>query len=531
MSFTVVFGRTNKPENSTYRFATGMGESVDCVLRKGCDILKPVLEIRKEWTYVQSTLLNCNVAFIADFNRYYRVKNWQFNGPLILAYLEVDVMATFKNELSAQSFYITRSTMSSLCNPSIPDTSIPQPCGMYQYRVFYRDNPLQPPEYDFGVFVVGVINNSATFGAVDYYVMSYLVFMSFTAALCNMSNMGDFTDVVDGVAKAIVNPFQYIVSARWYPYTTLDFTSRGLTGGGVSSIRCGYYNVSFTGTAYYFASGVLNIEFTNVTTLTINKNPLNTDGKHDFLDYAPYARYIFNFYPFGSFEIDPALLYGYTELYVWYTVDLRTGSAICKLGTAVQGSDYTDWRMPQAFKTIEGEIGVDIPMASIQSYIPSTSQGVVMGTINAVESFGGFGQMFKKASASMAAGIGKLIGLDEDTMNAVYENIGAEPISKQDVSNVASAASQANTTAEIHGMQGAVSHYHTNQLTLAGIFYGPRNYSVANPVFGYPVCTTVTLGNLSGYAICANARPALYDATEPELTEVTRILNSGFVWE
>lgn len=529
MSFNVIFGRTNKGENSTYQFDTTVGETVACVLRKGCNVLKPVLEISADWSYIRTTLINCNVAFIASFrDRYYRVKNWQFEGPLTLAYLEVDVMATYKAELSTQRFYITRSALASLCNPAIPDTSVPQPCGMYQYRVFYRENPLQPAANDYGCFVVGVINNSASFGAVDYYVMSYLVFMSFTAALCNMSNMGDFTDVVDGVAKAIVNPFQYIVSARWYPYSTLDFTSRGLTGGGVSSIRCGYYNVSFSGTAYFFAAGVLNIEFTNVISLTINKNPLNTDNKHDFLNYAPYSRYYFNFYPFGSFEIDPALLYGYTDLYVWYTVDLRTGSAICKLGTAVQGSDYTNWRMPQAFKTIEGEIGVDVPMASIQSYIPSTSQGVVMGTISAVDSFGGFGQMFKKASASMAAGIGKIIGLDEDAMQAVYESIGAEPISKQDVSNVASAASQANTTAEIHGMQGAVSHYHTNQVTLVGIFFGPRDF--ANTVFGYPVCTTHLLSEMDGYTVCANARPRLYSALEPELAEVERILNSGFVW-
>ncbi len=531
MSFSVILGRTNKGENSTYQFDPSTGVTVDCVLRKGCSILKPVLELNVSWSYATSTLLNCNVAFIADFNnRYYRIINWQFDGPLIAVYLEVDVMATYKTQLSTQSFYVTRSALSSLCNPAIVDTSLPQPCGISHVVLSMQENPLQPPANDYGCFVVGVINNSGTFGPVDYYVMSYLVFMSFTAALCNMSNMGDFTDVVDGVAKAIVNPFQYIVSARWYPYTTADFTSRGLTGGGVSSIRCGYYNVSFSGTAYYFASGILNIEFTNVISLTIRKNPLNTDGKHNYLDYAPYARYILNFYPFGSFELDPALLYGFSDLYIWYTVDLRTGSAICKIGPSVTGSDYTDWRMPQAFRTVEGEIGVNIPMASIQSYIPSTSQGVVMGTVSAVNSFGGFGQMFKKASASMAAGIGKLIGLDEETMNAVYENIGAEPISKQDVSNVASAASQANSFAEIHGMQGAVSHYHTNQVTLACIFYGPRSFA-GNAVFGYPVCTTMALSGLTGFSICANARPRLDKATETELAEVARILNSGFMWE
>lgn len=530
MSFSVIVGRTNKGENSTFQFDLSTGITVDCVLRKGCSILKPVLELNVSWSYATSALLNCNVAFIADFNnRYYRIINWQFDGPLIAVYLEVDVMATYKSQLSTQSFYIIRSVLSSLCNPAIVDTSLPQPCGMSHLVVDLKENPLQPPADDYGVFLIGVINNTPTFGAVEYYVMTYLVFRSLMNALCNMSNMGDFTDVSDGVAKAIANPFQYIVSCKWFPYTIPDFTNRGLTGGGVSSIRMGYYNVSFTGTAYYYAAGLLNIEFTNVTTLTINKNPLN-DGKHDYLNYAPYSRYIFNFYPFGSFEIDPALLYGFNTLYVWYSVDLRTGYAVCKIGPSVAGSDYTNWRMPQAFKTLTANIAVDVPLASIQSYLPSASDGILASATNAVSSFGGFGQLFKKASASMATGIGKLIGLDDDTMSAVYENIGADPFTKEDLSKVASAAVQSNSYAELHGMQGTVSQFHTNQLTLIGIFYGPRSFA-GNAVFGYPVCNTMALSNLSGYSLCANARPRLDKATETELAEVEKILNSGFVWE
>lgn len=530
MAFSVVFGITNKPINSSYQFDISGGTTAQCTLKKGTSLLKPVLELQYSWEYVRDNLLRFNVAYIPDLrNRYYRVKNWVFQEPLVLCYLEVDVLATYKSELAVQGFFITRSAQAAKCNPDIVDTSVPQKCGLYQMVVDHKENPLQPPATDYGCFVVGVINSSATFGAVDYYVMSYLVFMSFISSLCNMSNMGDFTGVVDGVAKAIVNPFQYIVSARWYPYSIYDFTNRGLTGGSVGSITCGYYNVSISGSAYYFAAGLLNIEFTNVITLRIYKNPQNADGYHKFLNYAPYARYFFDFYPFGSFELDPSLLYSYSNLYVWYTVDLRSGSAICKIGPSVTGSDYTDWRMPQAWKTIEAEIGVEVPMASIQSYIPSQSQGVVMGTISAVQSFGGFGQLFKSAAASVASGIGSLAGFDEDTMNAIYENIGADPISKQDVSNIASAASQANSRAEIHGMQGAVSHYHTNEVSLMGVFYAPAAFD--NASFGYPCCNRYVLGDMYGYTVCANARPVLTYATETELEEVTRLLNSGFIWE
>ena len=207
MAFSVVFGITNKPINSSYQFDISGGTTAQCTLKKGTSLLKPVLELQYSWAYVRDNLLRFNVAYIPDLrNRYYRVKNWVFQEPLVLCYLEVDVLATYKSELAVQGFFITRTAQAAKCNPDIVDTSVPQKCGLYQMVVDHKENPLQPPATDYGCFVVGVINSSATFGAVDYYVMSYLVFMSFISSLCNMSNMGAFTGVVDGVAKAIVNP-------------------------------------------------------------------------------------------------------------------------------------------------------------------------------------------------------------------------------------------------------------------------------------------------------------------------------------
>ena len=527
----VYFYPGQKKLNSTFAFDYSSSSAImmQCTLKKGTSILKPVLELHVAWSYAQNTLLGCNLALIPELkNRYYRVTNWAFNEPLTICTLEVDVMATYKSQLGVQGFFITRTSDSAKANPDVVDTSFPQKCGMHSYNGTFIENPLQPPADDYGCFVVGVINNSGTFGAVDYYVMTYLVFMSFTSALCNMSNMGDFTDVADGVAKAIANPFQYVVSARWYPYTPADFSSRGFIGGSVSAIRCGYYNVSFSGQAHYFAAGVLNIQFTNVITLEIKKNPL-ADNLHRYLNYAPYTRYFFNFYPFGSFELDPALMYGYPNLFAWYTVDLRTGNAICKIGTSITGDNYNNWRMPQAIRTIEAQIGADVPLASIQSLVPSVSQGVTMSTVSAVSSFGGFGQLFKRAAATMAQGIGNLMDLPEDAMSAVYENIGADPITKQDVSNIATAGAQANSYAEIHGMQGSVSHYSTNQVTLMGVFFVPA--AIDNASYGYPCCNRYILNDISGYTICANARPELFNATQQEVEEVTRILNTGFIWE
>ena len=538
MAFTVYFADINKKSNSSYAFPiTAQGvKPAQCELKAGCSLLRPVLKIYEGYSNLQlwSTY---NVAYIPSFgSRYYRVLNWVYNGKLLEGSLEVDVLATYKSQLSSQYFYVTRTANSTQWNNAVVDTQYPAYTGYTSVQTAYHRNPLSAADNSYGIFIVGVINSSPSFGSVDYYAMSYLNFMDFCTQLLDMQNMGDDTGVPELIAKAAVNPFQYIVSCFWLPFTISDLQTWGYVDNtGQNTIELGYYTVHMNTYSRPFLAGILNIHRTAIDSLTVPQHPQSLT-RGGYVRNAPYSKYILDFYPFGSFELDANIVGNISTLVVWYSIDLRTGAGVMKVTDRVVQDPITgEYAAPICFKTVEAQVGIEIPLASIQSKIPQGVGGIISSAVTGVSQFGGFGQLFKALSASVAQGANELSGKlglgqwDEGTMAAIYENIGAQPLNSQDVSNVATGVAAGSSYAEINGMQGAVSFYHTCPLSLTAYFATLADMDATS--FGYPCLKRITLADCSGYSVCSKAEPMLNGATAQELNEVKTLLNSGFIWE
>ena len=64
-----------------------------------------------------------NYAYIKEFERYYFITEWTFEGGIWTAQMSVDVLATYRDEILAMNAYVLRS--SSYHNPKVIDTIFP----------------------------------------------------------------------------------------------------------------------------------------------------------------------------------------------------------------------------------------------------------------------------------------------------------------------------------------------------------------------------------------------------------------------
>ena len=193
-----------KRRNSTGRPSTPENPTVTCKLKDGCSIAKPVLEISSTITGLNS-LSHTNYAYIPDFERYYFITDWVLTGTIGVAYLVSDPLASFRPDILTQQLYVLRASAN--YDGFIRDTKYPVKAAYPSIGTIYdmRSNPLQPASQSYGCFVIGVVGKGTTFGSVDYYAMSYLVFIQLMNKLFNLTTQwaDGGSDLADGLKKAI----------------------------------------------------------------------------------------------------------------------------------------------------------------------------------------------------------------------------------------------------------------------------------------------------------------------------------------
>lgn len=533
----------NKRLNSTkVPDALVLGNPYSCKLKSPCSILQPTIIL--ELNVVQQAALQAkNYAYIPQWSRYYRITNWNFNGVLVEASLKVDTLATYKTDITASYQYILRAA--SDYDGYIKDTKYPikatSPtivCDNDNGIGLFRENPLQPPtiagQQLTGCFVIGVISNDASItGCVSYYVLSDAQLAEYMGQLFTLSTQWGSSgqDLADGLKKAITDPMQYVVSCIWLPYIVPDFTSRGLVTQ-VSSIKTGYDNVPVTQYAYRFTAGI-NVQFTNVIRCATPSHPLAASRGY-YMNREPYTRYYLSFYPFCPLiELDGMRLD--TNIYLVYTVDLRTGKGVLNVCSRVFGTDYTNWKPAAIQRSIEAQVGVQIPLAAIRTEMPSSFSEYVtnVATASINSEFGGFKQAAEKTVNSAAnwvmGGIAKLFG-SEDLQQAVQQSEETHNTwSSEDLSNVASSALAMKSTVEAVGSQGTLSMYSRMPLALWAECYNPASDSLAD--YGRPLCRRDTLANFSGFVMCDHPHVAGTGAFPSENSEIESFLTTGLFIE
>ena len=503
-----------------------------CKLKAPCSIMQPVLQFNftEAW---KATLYYLNYAYLPDFGRYYFITNWTYNGALAECSLKVDTLASFKTAILASSQYVLRAY--SDYDGYIKDTKYPVKASAPSIQVgLYTNNPLQPPISGGvrlnGCFVVGIISDEPSVtGCVSYYAMSDTELAEFMAGLFTLSTQwgGGGQDLADGLKKAITDPMQYVISCTWMPYTVTDFLNQNLVTR-VAQVNVGYDTVTVSTYAYQFI-GTINISFTNLIDITMPHHPMDA-SRGNYMNYEPFTRYYLSFYPFCNLlELDGTRFNGHC--YLVYTVDLRTGKAVLNICSDYSGSSAADWLPSVTVRSIEAQVGVPIPLASIRTELPSTmteyTQNLVAAGINS--EFGGFKQVAEKTKNTLSnrimGGIAKLFGSEElqDMVNEVEATTNTW--STSDLTDIASSAMAMKSTAESVGSQGTMSLFNRMPLAMWAECYTPASYDLLR--HGRPLCAVRTLNTLSGFVMCDHPAVSVPNAYVVETDEINTFLTTG----
>ena len=296
MSFTATFWSFAKEVNSTKQPPALSGTQYTCVANSGTNIINPTITIQAGLGGASSPI-SYNYCQIGDFgNRYYFVENWEWGGGLWTAYLQVDVLATYRTGIGNLSEYVVRSAHS--YDGTISDGLYPAKNDYVYGYVACTEGQIWLDTYYSGLFVVGVIGGS---GATVFYGMSlgemasffdYLMSDNYVDSVLTEWQLNTYPE-----AKAIVDPLQYITKVTYFPFTVdmTGFTSQNIDVGfgEVPNITC-----AVVGGANLASVVKITVSFSN-----FNFHDLAAT-RGVYLNYAPWTRRYVWIPPFGIIEID-----------------------------------------------------------------------------------------------------------------------------------------------------------------------------------------------------------------------------------
>lgn len=354
----IVMYKFNKNDNST-KIVNVPGETFSCALIEPTDIINPRIALSHE------NPTEYNYARIAIFNRYYFVNNWSWSGGRWVALLNVDVLASFKDEIGRQRQYVVRSASQS--DGSIIDTLYPtksNPINTFSIA----DNPFST-SLTRGLFIVGIINGDTTaVGCVSYYAFTSSSFRNF----CNHM-LGTGTWMFDGIdeigeelTKVMFNPFQYVASCMWIPVPNI-----GTIGGG--SVKYGWWELSISAPQISGEPRLVGIQ------LSIPKHPQNARGA--FLNGNPFSRYELSWPCFGVYPLDADKLSACSNVQAQCFIDPVSG-----IGTLNVLADNS-----VELLSAQVQVGVPIQIAQMAANYIGTA-GSILGAVGNIASMniGGF---------------------------------------------------------------------------------------------------------------------------------------------
>lgn len=356
--FDIAFYKFNKNENST-KIVNVAGDTYKCALIEPTDIINPRIALKHD------NPTEYNYARISIFNRYYFVNNWSYSGGRWVALLNVDVLASFKDEIGRQRQYVIRSSARS--DGTIIDTLYPTKANPTT-TFTTAENPFVSTLAE-GVFIVGIINgDTSAVGAVSYYAFKSSAFRSF----CNaMMGTGDWMydgieEIGEELTKVIFNPFQYVASCIWLPVASI-----GTSGGG--SVKYGWWELSINAPSISGEPRLAGVQF------AIPKHPQN--GRGSYLNGSPFSRYWLSWPCFGSFPIDADVVSRYSTLQAQCFVDPVSG-----IGTLnVIAGNVAE------VLTTQVQVGVPIQLAQMASDYIGAAGSIIQSVGNiATMNVGGF---------------------------------------------------------------------------------------------------------------------------------------------
>ena len=468
MSVRINFYSFAKRPNSTAR-PTGNGNSFDCLLKEPCDMLNPVIGLKTD------SPIAWNYCYIQAFQRYYYVREWTYMQGIWHATLAVDALASWKTEIGNRSEYILRSSFE--YDGNIIDTKYPAKTSP-TVKSEYKDFSTWVYSFSSGSYVIGIITSQTTgVGAVNYYGFTPTGFRAFCNNLLSTTDWcggADITEISQALFKALFNPFQYIVSCIWLPFSVGTTTNQTIQIGwnwGVSANCC-----ILQGSMLYSDS----------ITFTVPPHP-DATARGLYLHSAPFSQYVLTVPPFGRFPLDANLASQTEDITCVVDTDAVTGMGRLQ----ARGGGYT-------FADVTAMVGVPIQLAQITQPLSGTQALTSVAASGAALSFAG-----------LNAALGGNTGINSGT-----------------IAQFSSAAANAQNQISTIGSNGSIAGL--GPAKFEAVFYHPADE--ANTLFGRPLCKTKIINTIPGYILCENSDISIA-ATQIENETINSYLNGGFFYE
>lgn len=346
MSISVVFYTFSKEVNSTAQ-PTGAGTSFDCILRSDTSVISPSIELM-----TSGNPCSYNYCHISDFGRYYFVQDWISVKGRWVAKLTVDVLATYKSQITASSQYVSRSASSK--DEYISDGFYP--CTTEADYSLGTTTGTNPFDHSTITYVTGIIGDTDPIGSVTYYAFTesqLKTILTYMSSTFNDWSWINTTELSEGLQKALINPFQYIVSCHALPLPRMGTAHADPTTFPIKFGPYEYIAPSITFDTVYTIP--MDTTYSRSLSYTVPSHPqASTIGK--YLNAAPYSEYAAFVGPFGEIPIDPQYLVDESSITYKVDFDYISGDAILHIynSEGIGGAIVRNCH-----------VGVDIPLSAL----------------------------------------------------------------------------------------------------------------------------------------------------------------------
>ena len=482
---TIEFFNFSKKKNSTKQPTTGSGTQYTGVeLKDDCSIINPVIKVRVAGIPVPTVapVNTFNYAYIAKFQRYYFVSDWVYTPGIWEAHLTLDVMASHKTSIGAMSEYVVRSASAS--DGTIIDTYYPAKSSVSLTNHFKSMNFSTT-----GFYVIGVICNSSTIseGAITYYLLTAAELANIKSYLMSNTFLSDnnlYTnpDLSPDLIKVLYNPFQYIVSCKYYPFPIP-------LGDPVGAINFGWWFLNFPATRKVPEGGYMVTAIAEEYTVPAHPQAAS---RGTYMNHAPYTELVMYHPLFGTVPLDMSKIDAGDVIRTVVNCETITGQGYITIYVMKNPSSQsaTQYVLYQALCSI----AIDIPLAQMNI-------DTIQAARTAVNTVGNI------VSSASRLDIG---GVITATGNGVLDALQCTaPV----LQSSGSPGNRASFVANI------------NYWLMHRIVVNDDN---ANR--GRPLCQVKQINTLSGYIKCADAHVDI-PCLEAERDIISGFMESGFYYE
>ena len=346
----------------------------------------------------------CNYCYIARFERYYYIGDWSYNADgTWTASCSVDVLGSFKNDIALSSGYLSRAADDSYFNPEVMDTFYPAVNRPFTRETVISSGLTGVPSG--GTYMIGVVSGlstgeSASYGAVTNYFITQQQLSQLLVDFMNTgsSDWSQVTDISADVIKSVVNPLQYVVSCKLYPFPPEQNMSYADT------IRLGYWESNATGhrTTAFQQTFSINIAFTANPATGYTEVPVYpqsytvdtgtaSERTYNLPNYSPYAKYILKHPLFGTFELDPAIIASYPYVTVTTSINFLSGYATFTVKALIGYETVGQQSQARYYELIRSNfpIAIDIPLAQLTTDYMSLAKTALGGLGNIASAVAG----------------------------------------------------------------------------------------------------------------------------------------------